>query len=87
MQAAVIETKSALGRVLSHVQTEEPERAEQGLAILLACALGECLFAALHEISAATWLGFDRKLLVFCPLKCCVSTSSCRHQAHKLTTT
>lgn len=41
MQTAVVETKSALGRILAHVQTEEAERAQQGLAILLACALSE----------------------------------------------
>ena len=41
MQTAVVDTKSALSRILAHVQTEEAERAQQGLAILLACALGE----------------------------------------------
>ena len=41
MQTAVVDTKSALGRILAYVQTEEPERAQQGLTILLACALGE----------------------------------------------
>lgn len=41
MQKAMVDTKSALGRVLASVQTEEAGRAEQGLAILLACALGE----------------------------------------------
>ena len=43
MQMAMVDTKSALGRVLINVQTEKAERAEQGLAILLACALGEWL--------------------------------------------
>lgn len=41
MQTAVVDTKSALGRILAHIQTEEADRAQQGLAILLACALGE----------------------------------------------
>ena len=41
MQIAVVDTKSALGRILAYVQAEEAERAQQGLAILLACALGE----------------------------------------------
>ncbi len=40
-QEAMVETKSALGRLLTMVQAEAPDRAEQGLAILLACALGE----------------------------------------------
>lgn len=55
MQAAVVDTKSALGRVLLYVQTEEPQRAEQGLAILLACALGEFLATCLED--AAEWQG------------------------------
>ncbi len=37
----MVETKSALGRLLTMVQAEAPDRAEKGLAILLACALGE----------------------------------------------
>ena len=37
----MVETKSALGRMLTMVQAEAPDRAEKGLAILLACALGE----------------------------------------------
>lgn len=45
MQIAMVDTTSALGRVLANVQTEEAARAEQGLAILLACALGEWLLA------------------------------------------
>ena len=39
-QVAMVATKSALGRLLIKVQAEEPARAEKGLAILLACALG-----------------------------------------------
>jgi len=39
-QVAIVETKSALGRLLTMIQAEAPDRAEKGLAILLACALG-----------------------------------------------
>ncbi|DBB14617.1 hypothetical protein WJX82_001687 [Trebouxia sp. C0006] len=39
-QEAMVETKSALGTLLTMVQAEAPDRAEQGLTILLACALG-----------------------------------------------
>lgn len=47
MQTAMVDTISALGRLLANVKTEEAGRAEQGLAILLACALGEWLVACL----------------------------------------
>lgn len=40
VQVAMVDTKSALSRLMTMVQAEEPDQAEQGLAILLACALG-----------------------------------------------
>ena len=42
----MVDTKSALSRLMTMVQAEEPDRAEQGLAILLACALGRICAAA-----------------------------------------
>ena len=46
VQKAMVDTKSALSRLMTMVQAEEPDRAEQGLAILLACALGRMCAAA-----------------------------------------
>ena len=65
----MVEMKSALGRLLTMVQAEQPDRAEKGLTILLACAIGNLPVLILSTVCVFTQHSEHLMVAVLCSMQ------------------